>query len=134
MVDQLPTTFDHIPNACLIICLRICAAKLEGMVAGSYDWADLGNTFPQLLLACFKTGEGRTNEVEYRLWYLEEGIVDERANYTKQRLRGYQGEQLTRRQRQAAANRRTRNFKDSHEQQTRTQVIITARKKCHGKS
>ena len=65
--------------------LRVWAETLEGMVAGSYVWADLGTTFTQLSLTCFKTGEGRTKEVEYRLWYLEEGRIDELVNYMKQK-------------------------------------------------
>ena len=104
------------------------------MVAGSYVWADLGTTFTQLLLTCFKTGEGRTKEVEYRLWYLEEGYADELVNYMKQRLRDYQGDQLTRRQRRVATHRRTRNIKDSTEHQTRAQVIIKAPKYFMGKA
>ena len=90
LIDQLPPTLEHIPNACLIRYLRIWTETLEGMVAGSQEWADLGSSFTKLLLTCFKQGEDRTKEIEYRLWYLEEGRVDELANYMRQRLQAYQ--------------------------------------------
>ena len=76
VVDQLPTTLETIPTACLVRYLRIWTETLAGMVAGSYDWAALGVTFTKLLLTCSKQGEDRTKEVELRLWYIEEGRVE----------------------------------------------------------
>ena len=95
-------------------------------MTGSYDWADLGNAFTKLLLTCFKKGEDLAREVEYGLWDREEGRVDDLVNYMKQRLRDYEGEQLTRRQRRAAMNKHSRNSEDSQEHQTRKQVIAKA--------
>ena len=128
LIDQLPATLEHIPNACLIRCLRIWTETLEGMVAGSQEWADLGTSFTKLLFTCFKQGEGRTKEIEYRLWYLEEGKVDQLAAYMRQRLQAHQGHQTTRRQRRAAQLSRPTPDKDTKEHHINKQVILKARK------
>ncbi|MFM7977772.1 MAG: hypothetical protein ACKPKO_00510, partial [Candidatus Fonsibacter sp.] len=97
-VDRLPPTLETIPNARILRYLRIWTETLEGMLAGSADWAMLGESFTKLLLTCFKKGEDKAKEIGFRLWYLEEGRVDELATYMKQRLLDYQGDTQTRRQ------------------------------------
>ena len=106
--DQLPQAFELISPACLQRYLRIWTETLEGMVAGAQDWSDLAASFTKLLLTCFKKGESISREVEHRLWYVEEGRVDELATYMKQRLLDYNGEQIGRRHARAQSNRHSR--------------------------
>ena len=135
LTDRLPATLEVIPAACLQRYLRIWTETLEGMVAGSEEWAMLGATFTKLLLTCFKKGEHITKEVEYRLWYLEEGRVDELASYMKQRLIDYKGDQTSRRDR----DRRRRpdtplQDPNTTDRKTAKQVITKARKNVSGKA
>ena len=95
--DQLPQTLEQIPPSCLQRYLRIWTETLEGMVAGAQDWADLGASFSKLLFTCFKKGENISQDIEHRLWYLEEGRVDEFTSYMGQRLLDYYGDNISRR-------------------------------------
>ena len=51
LTDRLPATLEVIPAACLRRYLRIWTETLEGVVAGSEEWATLGATFTKLLLS-----------------------------------------------------------------------------------
>ena len=67
------------------------------MVVGSQEWADFffwggRAALAQLLFTCFKQSEDKTKEVEYRLWYIEEGRFDELVSYMRQRLFDYTGD------------------------------------------
>ena len=106
--DQLPQSLELIPPACLQRYLRIWTETLEGTVAGAQDWSDLGAYFTKLLITCFKKGESISQEVEHRLWYIEEGRIDELTSYMRQRLLDHNGDMATRRQARARENRHTR--------------------------
>ena len=82
----------------------------------------------KLLLTCFKKGETISQEIEHRLWYLEEGRVDELTSYMRQRLLDYNGDTITRRNARAQTNRHHRPDPISEDRRIAKQIITKARK------